>query len=174
MKWIAIAAWAVLLSACGTRANIGGSDNPVKIRVQFEEPKDERYPHLQIRKRSWMTYLDGNNGSAQFPLVTATACNSERTSCKQAVVKSGIVLNGAERVDGAVRITGVLKSEMGRSKTLKTLSASSTNETTSTISAGVAVIGEEVSEQPFNLRILPGAETQLRGLGGIVIFIDAP
>lgn len=175
MKKIAYAACAVVLSACANHAVAPKPFEPgAMLRVEFQGPKNERFPSLQVAQVHKFA-VTGSRTEMEFPLTAAEACGSDRTVCKQAIVKTQVSVTAVAVPDKRVRVSGVVKSQMGRSLSL-TIPPSPTyqHQMTMKVDDEVEVIGEEAREQPFEQILSLGDKLKIDALGGVVIVVTSP
>jgi hypothetical protein len=108
-----------------------------------------------------------------FPLTHAVECNAEKTSCKHAIIKTELIFVVTEAGTNRFRVTGTLKSEMGRDLTAASPPLPGYSQSMSmSLPKEVEVIREDSSVTPFDKTLLKGERLQLKGFEEIYVNLE--
>lgn len=174
MKKCSIILMAWLLASCSSHFPI--KEEPIIQRIQFSGARSDLLPdHLQNNPKTALAEALVTEGvhTTEFPLTYAVQCNTPRTSCKHAVVKTEMEFTARVTSERAVSVSGVLHSEMGRSLSEKSTTSSTYSQTQSmSVPPEVEVIAQLKDDRHFDRVLHLGEKLELNGLGGVLVVLE--
>lgn len=174
MKKCSLILLTLLLASCSSHSPI--REEPITQRIQFSGARSDLLPaHLQNLPKIAFAEALVTEGvqTTEFPLTYAVQCNTPRTSCKHAVVKTELEFTTRVTSERAVSISGVLHSEMGRSLSEKSTPSSTYSQTQSmSVPPEMEVIAELKDDRRFDRVLRLGEKLELKGLGGVVVVLE--
>ncbi|MBA3022718.1 MAG: hypothetical protein KKB48_09670 [Gammaproteobacteria bacterium] len=166
---------ALLLASCTSHSPIKEGPTTRNI-MQFSGARNDLFPeHLQNHPKIAFAVALVNGGvhTTAFPLTYAVQCNTARTSCKHAVVKTELKYITRVTSESAVSVSGVLHSEIGRSFSVKSGLSSTYSQTQSmSIPPELEVIAELKDDRRFDRVLELGEKLELKGLGGVQVVLE--
>lgn len=165
---------ALLLASCASNNSV--KEEPINQRIWFSGARSDllaehRQDTLEIGFEN--KPLTEGVHTTQFPLTYAVQCNTARTSCKYAVIKTEMIYTTRVTGERFVNISGVLKSEMGRSFTQIGAPSSEYSQTISMkVPPAADVIAELKEDRRFDRVLRLGEKLEIKGLGGVLVVLE--
>ncbi len=137
------------------------------LNVKYISPPDD----LGLYKNQSAEYKTEykSNLIILFPIGTSRKCNENKQNCKLAIISTKIKIEKVIHHKNNFTIIGVLHSEMGRTVTKK----SENSELVNSLPSDIAIIGEGVSDIPFEKILNYGEVAVIYGLQGVEVEVSA-
>jgi hypothetical protein len=170
---------ASMLSACAVHPQKETSS--IKYHLHFYGAQDDLFPgeyltaEVDIVEGDKSSLIRHNTHLNKFPLTYAIECNQAKTACKHAVVKTDIEFSTQKINNKTIKLSGVLRSEMGRKLTTSMTSSSlagMTQVVSMSVDDYIEVINETKVDMPFEKTLQIGEKLELKGLAGAHVDID--
>ncbi len=162
---------ASLLSSCASFP--AKEEAPISQFVQFNGARNDLFTESQ--PQTYQTPMEKlfepkTPRVLQFPPSYAVECNTTKTDCKHAVVKTQLEYVAQVTGNRSVKVSGVLRSEMGRSLSWDSAPSSSySHSQTSSIPDTAEVIRQFKEDQKFEKVLAMNEALELKGLAGVLV-----
>lgn len=170
---------ATMLSACAMQPKM--ENTTAKYHLHFYGAKNDSFTgqyrpvEIDILEGSKRNTIGHGVHVDKFPLTYAIECNQDKSACKHAVVKTEIEFTATKVNDKTVKVSGVLRSEMGRNLTtsMNTHTFSGMTQVFSmSVPDSVELINQAKVDRPFEKTLQIGEKLDIEGLAGVHVEID--
>lgn len=159
---------AVMLAGCATVP----SREPLVARMEYLGARNDHALSGRLLPSSVFSSAGaevGTNKSIVFPMSHAVECNSDKTDCRHAIVRSSVRWTITSMKRDRVHLVGALECAIGRTQTIESFVGGTGSRASQSISDDVEVIDERVALFPFDREVAIGEALDLDGLQGVKV-----